>query len=185
MAQSLTRRRIFAPRRSGAILLMIVLCLALASIAYRELMAPADEVQTVSRFSAPASQRAALPKPDDAAFALPPIETYAEVTERPLFSPTRRPPPPEAIPENIGNAGNFVLLGIVISDGSQTALIQHGRPPTLARLAEGQALEGWTVQSISANSVTLQNAGTQHTLKLKDLKERPAASAVTPRQPRN
>jgi len=166
-------------------LLMIALCAALAAIVYRELLAPMDEVRPMAPSPAPASPRLSLPKPEDAAFALPPIESYAEVTERPLFSATRRPPPPDAVHENIGNAGSFVLLGIVISDGNQTALIQHGRPPVLARLAEGQTLEGWTVQSISANGVTLQNAGTQHTLKLKDLKERPAPPPAAPRQPRN
>src|SRR5579883_910011 len=103
MARNFARRRIFALRRGGATLLMILLCLGLAGVVYDELTAPADEVQPASPSAAPPPQRPA-PKAEDATFTLPPIETYAEVTERPLFAQTRRPPPPETVQENIGNA---------------------------------------------------------------------------------
>jgi general secretion pathway protein N len=110
---------------------------------------------------------------------LPPIERFAEVTRRPLFSPTRQPPPPEAVKDTQGNPNNFALLGIIIADGGRVALIEYGRPPALARLKEGQAVEGWTLQSILPDRVVLQHGATEQEVKLKDRAGQPAQ----PRQP--
>jgi hypothetical protein len=97
-------------------------------------------------------------------FALPPIDAFAEVTNRPLFSPTRRPP--EHAEDALGSTDELVLTGIVVSAFDRTALIRHGQPLKTARVREGQSIAGWTVRSISTDRVLIENAGTEHELRL-------------------
>lgn len=161
----------------GLVLVLTALCVLLALVIWRETGAsdtasvpPAPLAQAVLPAAA-----AGLPAAQSAP-ALPPISAYAEVTERPLFSPSRQPAPPEAAQEDLGNSSAFTLLGIVISEGERMALIEHGKPGVVARLKEGQAVEGWRLQAIEADRVILEHGGTQQPLKLKDLKDRPGAA---------
>jgi general secretion pathway protein N len=161
--------------RSGIALLLAVLCLVLAVVVYHEL---AGTESQVAAGPGPVVAGGAPPLPPQPVFApLAPFETFAEVIRRPLFSPTRQPSP-EAVKETQGNA-NFALLGVIISDDGKIALVQHGRPPAMTRLTEGQAVEGWTVQSILPDRVMLRHGATEQEIKLKD---RPAQPAQ-PRQP--
>jgi general secretion pathway protein N len=173
--------QLLATRHLGATLFLLVACAALALVALHEIDAPADD-DAAPPAAAPTTPRQA-PQPQSAGFALPPLESYAEVAQRPLFSPSRKPPPPDAARETLGNSSSFVLLGIVISERGKYTLIQHGRPPVTARLTEGQTLEGWTIQEIRPDRVTLQNAVTQQELKLKDVKDRPPGGAPPPVPP--
>jgi general secretion pathway protein N len=163
--------------RPGVALLLSALCLAFGGVIYYELGMAGGEAPTAPM---PAVGGTAPPlPPQPASSALPPIESFAEVTRRPLFSPTRQPPPPEAVKDTQGNPNNFSLLGIVIADGGRVALIEYGRPPALARLKEGQTVEGWTLQSILPDRVVLQHGATEQEVKLKDRAGQPAQ----PRQP--
>ena len=161
--------------RRGMALVLVALCLALGAIIYAELGPARDATPAAPAAAAAGDPAPALP-PQPSSFTLPPIETYAEVAQRPLFSPTRQPPPPEAAQDALGKSSGFALIGIIIVEDGRIALIQHGRPPVLARLKEGQVVEGWTVQSILPDRVMLQHGATEHELKLRD---RPAQ----PRQP--
>jgi len=161
----------------GLVLLLTGLCVLLAMVIWRE-TGGADTASAPPSTIAQAMPPAAAPPPAaKSAPALPPMSAYAEVTERPLFSPSRQPAPPEAAQEDLGNSSAFTLLGIVISEGERMALIEHGKPGVVARLKEGQAVEGWRVQTIEADRVILEHAGTQQPLKLKDLKDRPPGAA--------
>ncbi len=119
------------------------------------------------------------PNPQPASFTLPPIETFAGVTERPLFSPTRQAPPLQTQEETLGPLTSFVLTGVIISESGRTALIRHGQPPAIARVKEGQVIEGWTVQSVQPGGVTLQHAGAQTDLKLREQSTRPVPGRQT------
>ena len=151
--------------RRGLALLLGLLCLALATLVYGELQG-AERGPVRPAVAPPAAAAALLPQP--AAASLSPIEAYDEVLQRPLFSATRRPPPAGAATNTLGTAEGFALIGIIIAEDGRAALIQHGRPPVLARLHEGQALEGWTVAAILPDRVVLEHDATQHELKLKD-----------------
>lgn len=165
--------------RPGLALLLGLLCLGLGVIVYRELDATGGEV---AAGPAPVAAGAAPPLPPQPASApLPPLEAFAEVVRRPLFSPTRQPPS-EAVKDTQGNAGNFALLGIIISNGVRVALLQHGRPPATARLKEGQGVDGWTIQSILPDRVVLQNGAAEQEIKLKDRPQQPP-QPPQPRQP--
>ena len=158
----------------GIVWLLTALCLVSAAVIWRE-TGGSGESGVVSAGSAPVAQPSARPAAAKPAAGLPPMSAYAEVTERPLFSPSRQPAPPAAAQDDLGNSSSFTLLGIVITQGERIALIRHGQPAIVARLKEGQAVEGWRLQAIEADRVILEHAGTQQPLKLKDLKERPPA----------
>src|SRR5579863_7980397 len=107
MAEGIARGRIISARRGGAILVLLLVCLALAGLVYDELSSPENDPPKPpppAGTAAPVS----LPKSEEVVPELPPIETLAEVTERPLFTATRRPPPADTVQENIGNASSFV-----------------------------------------------------------------------------
>lgn len=90
------------------------------------------------------------------AISLPPAATFAEVTQRPLFHQARRPEPPDR-----GRAGppparpNVILLGVVMTGDTHYALIRHGNPPKIEPLAEGQSVDGWQIQAIANDHITL------------------------------
>lgn len=149
----------------GVALVLGALCLALGATLYRELDG-ASRPPVAAPAAAPAAA-APLP-PEPAAAALPPLGAYADVVQRPLFAPTRRPPPPEAAQDLLGAAEGFALLGTVIADDRRSALIRYGRPPRLARLGEGQAVEGWTVRTILPDRVLLEHGATRRELTLRD-----------------
>jgi general secretion pathway protein N len=161
----------------GAALLLALLCCALAAIIAIELGGDAGGAATPSLDAAPARPLPPLP----AAFGLPPLSSYAEVAERPLFSATRRRRPEEAGQDLLGKSSSFVLVGVVISQAGRVALVQHGHPGELARLGEGQAVEGWAVQSILPDRVVLQHGATEYELKLKDLPAAPGAPHAPPK----
>ncbi|MGO8914491.1 MAG: hypothetical protein ACLQJR_01125 [Stellaceae bacterium] len=163
--------------RRGAALLLGALCGGLAVLVATEL-AGAPDASTTAPSPAAATTPPLPPLP--AAFRLPPLASYAEVAERPLFSATRQKPPAEPGQDLLGKSGSFVLLGVVISEAGRAALVQHGHPVEIARVSEGQAVEGWTVQSILPDRVVLEHGATEYELKLKDV---PAAAPGTPRPP--
>jgi hypothetical protein len=88
--------------------------------------------------------------------SLPPAASFAEITQRPLFNQARRPEPPD-----LGRQGpatgrpNLTLLGIVMSGNTHYALIRHGNPAKVESLAEGQAIDGWQIQTIGKDRVSL------------------------------
>jgi general secretion pathway protein N len=164
--------------RRGATLLLGVLCCALATIVVLEIGSGAGEATSPSLSAAPLPPLPPLP----AAFSLPPLARYAEVAERPLFSATRQRPPAEAGQDLLGKSSSFVLLGVILSERGRAALVQHGHPSEMARVTEGQAVEGWTVQSILPDRILLQHGATDVELKLKDLP--PVPSAARPPPPR-
>jgi len=103
------------------------------------------------------------------AFAIPgpgPLTEFAEITDRPLFSPSRRPPVRErkAAPKPVVAAaptpkridtGQYQLLGVVIEDERRVALLRSLRTRTIEVVSEGETLDAWTVAKIGAESITL------------------------------
>ena len=93
-----------------------------------------------------------------ATFEPPPAERFAEIAQRPLFVPDRRPqqdadsassaPPP--------NAPALAVQGVVLSREGRYAVIQHGTPPKLDAIAEGATVEGWRIESIDAKRIALR-----------------------------
>jgi general secretion pathway protein N len=150
------------------------LCLGLGALAASELAAaPA----TLEQPAPAAAKTPAASAP--AAFTLPPVQRFAVVTQRPLFSPDRKP---QQHADTAGAWSSFVLAGIIITPQSREALVLHGKPQTVAHIQEGQALEGWTITSIYPDHVVFRDGINEHELKLTP--KAPAPVVVTrPRLP--
>jgi len=109
--------------------------------------------------------------PSDAAFVNPlaahPIAAFAATRERPLFSPTRRPPPrpvaadaprPVAVPPSPAPPSappSMALFGTIIGLNGARALIRTGDAPKIVEVAAGDEVGGWTVNRIDKRHLVL------------------------------
>jgi hypothetical protein len=148
---------------AAAVLAAAALCAVLASLVGNELAAPLAGLPPVAP-RAPTETTAGSGAAARPSFALRPIEAYAEVVARPIFSSTRRPAQESA--QALAASDDLVLVGIVAAADARSAIILHGQPLKAVRLAEGQSIDGWTVRSILADRVVIENAGAVREMKL-------------------
>ena len=128
----------------------------------------------------------ALAQSEGPAFsALPPIETFTETTERPLFLPDRRPPAVDEEQQEVENAesGLFTLLGIIVSPTQRIALVKVRGSQSVLQLTEGQQANGWTVSQIHPGEVIFESNDKTETIELIDIKP-PAPRRPTARERR-
>jgi hypothetical protein len=114
----------------------------------------------------PATRRlAAVPAsaPAPALATLPPLTSFSAIVERPLFSPSRRPPPGASAEPLV--ASHYRLLGVVATGPKKRAFLADG--VRHVDIAEGDRLDGWTVKQIGADSVLLSSPEGEAVLKLK------------------
>ena len=166
---------------------ILAACLLVASAGlgftvYDELAAPPVASAPVPLASAAAAGSRAAAAP----FAMPPLETYAEVTARPLFMPTRRPAPLQAASADRVDAQALVLVGVILAQNGNAALIGRANLPGARRVIVGEEIEGWTLAEIHSDRVLIRSGNTQAELRLKDRKPgqpppRPAAPPALPR----
>jgi hypothetical protein len=134
-----------------ALLLLIGGCLMFGAIIYVELEPAATEdvgaaTEAARPDTAQTVRRQQHPRID---------ELVAAALARPLFSSTRRPPPSasnEAAADN--DLADARLTGIVTEPGRRTAIFAvNGDKPL--RVAEGEAVSGWRIESITPREVSL------------------------------
>ena len=148
-------------------------CLGLGWVIYHQLMAsPAPRSATATQT---ASRLPDLPEPTP--FVMPPAGDFAAVVERPLFSPTRRPPSEAVAAVTVASDPiDLKLTGIVLSGQEPVAIFQpevqvpkqrqtkrrkrrkKAVPATVAanlsiRLSEGDNYKGWTLDEIESQTV--------------------------------
>ena len=144
-------------KRRGPFLLFF-LCLFLGIFVYLQANVERDGSTAIEIAAAEPARVPALPAAQ--AFSMPPIETYAETLDRPLFSKIRRPPAPEPdapAPEPEKKQKVKVrLAGVIISPRERVALVQEPRAKEITRLREGQEIEGWVLESILADRIVLR-----------------------------
>ena len=91
--------------------------------------------------------------------------SYEATRARPLFSPTRRPPPMAAvaappiamapIAQPPAPPPAFVLTGVILGPGANVALLAHPGSTEATRVALGGRIDGWRVSEIRPRSVVL------------------------------
>lgn len=102
-----------------------------------------------------------------------PLSALTATTERPIFSPSRRPPRPAVVnvvtsPTKTAPASNAVLpprfnlllIGIIAGGADEIAVFLDRTTQKTVRLRTGEGHLGWILESVSVRSATLKN-GTQ------------------------
>jgi hypothetical protein len=160
-------------------LCLVAVCAAALDRLYTEWHLLQSPAETVHPPSTPASaSQASVPA---TAMSQPPIDAYSVVLERPLFSPTRRPPeplPPEPplVPELAHSAAPeapppplepaFLLVGTVVDRSARIALVRSLNNGQVIQLREGQEVEGWTVLLVEADRAFFRNSGVEREMLL-------------------
>lgn len=152
--------------------------LALASIGLGGLVAL--QVSDAPEVPPPSTQVAAAAADDAEAqnaarpFEPRPLESYAGIEARPLFMPSRRPPPPGAGAAG-GRSGHdtLMLAGVILTKTKRLAMIETKRTSGVVVVREGQIVEGWSVDKITPDRVTISLAGEVFDLLLDDTLKAP------------
>ena len=92
-----------------------------------------------------------------------PLGTFSEMIERPLFREDRSPYVPEAPtePEQPRDTGPDItaqisLSAIIIDEDERIALIERRQDKKLQQLRQGEKFNGWTLNQIQADDITMQ-----------------------------
>jgi len=92
--------------------------------------------------------------------AVSPEQAYAETAARPLWTPTRRPAPPDNTAARPAfTRGQFVLQGVIVVGDERTALLKEKATGKIHRLESGKEVNGITVEAIQPTEVTLAMGG--------------------------
>jgi len=110
----------------------------------------------------PAAGRAEAGPPPT--LALAPLESYAAMVERPLFTATRRPAPAGAGVAAERNAnlilGRYRLTGVIVTPARRSILLASAGNRTQT-VVQGEAIDGWTLRSVERDRIVLENGGKQ------------------------
>ncbi|OUS12698.1 hypothetical protein A9Q89_04660 [Gammaproteobacteria bacterium 53_120_T64] len=94
---------------------------------------------------------------------------YAELVERALFSPDRKPKDPVQPSTTVtrGKASeHWLLVGVVKTSAQSYAMFSEKKGQGRLKLELGMSLDEWRIESISANQVTFNKDGEQDILNL-------------------
>ncbi len=123
-------------------------------------------------------------------FTPKPQSFYSDITKRPVFSESRRPPQPKPKPKPVRvvkpkppvirrpptvkvkpviSITSFKLIGVLINATTKKALIQSVRDKKEIWLRAGNSIQGWKLVSISDNNVIMESSGIKKELQLYSL----------------
>ncbi len=155
-----------ARRGSGwlASTLLLGVCLALAAFVYLQM-------QTVAPGPAPSGGGGETPPlaalPAQPSYAMAPVEDFSTILERPLFSPTRRPPAEGAVAAVASEPElQVTLVGVIISSEEQIAIVRLNDASRFARLSVGDSFQGWILDSIEPSRITFRRGDLEEHIEL-------------------
>ena len=97
-----------------------------------------------------------------ATLQIPPVITYREFVERPLFSDARRPPQEAAAATESVRAvqlsSNWKVTGIVLAGEDSFVHVEGVRDHKTVRLQAGMPLDGWNLTQISQDFVEFRSS---------------------------
>jgi hypothetical protein len=107
------------------------------------------------------------------------LDELHDTVRRPLFEKARRPVEPQpvrqaavpvpqvALPRRMADPNALTLLGVLMNEGgSSIALLRRNQTGQNVRLQEGDTVDGWTIERIEAEGVTLRQGDTKIALQL-------------------
>ncbi len=92
-----------------------------------------------------------------------PLNSFTATRERPLFAPTRRPPPmPTASPTPVqqlpaSTRPPLALVGAIAGEKEGIAIFLDENTKSMVRLKTGESHQGWTLRSVQGREATLQS----------------------------
>jgi hypothetical protein len=130
--------------------------------------APSSDEAVNSGEAAPARTTAPKrPPPDGNPLWALPLKQLSNTRERPIFSPSRRPPPP-ATPSYVAPVAvrtpqkpkeperpSITLLGTIVGTSESIAIFLNPATRDIVRLRPGEDHEGWALRSVKAREVSL------------------------------
>lgn len=172
-----------AAQHSGRLAaLLTLICAGLAGLVFLQFAGRHATLAPLPVSSAPVPQEVEREPYDD--LDLAPLSAFQEIAERPLFNPTRRPRRDEPEPEKPVQAATsrYLLQGTTSAPEGRKALLLMNGAGRQVWVAEGERLDGWLIELITADRVTMLRAGRRQELSLKDQprlrrKARPQAQA--------
>jgi|GEM_PF-6041104 len=108
-------------------------------------------------------------------FELPPQSDYAEIAARPLFYEDRRPETHEGGADGEGSEADQVaqadlppitLTGVIITPDKRVAMLENNKNKEKLAVKEGEAVEGWTLKSVSDRSIVFSSGDSEQSLEL-------------------
>ncbi len=125
--------------------------------------APVQAVVPPPALAAPASERALSANP---LWAMP-LAQFPVTRERPIFSPSRRPPPPAVAPVAVPKVAAapkpkeperppLCLVGTAASDEEGFGMFQDQSTKVVLRLRVGEDYQGWKLRSVQGRETTLE-----------------------------
>lgn len=146
--------------------------IVLASLVWALGMTPSVSDETAGRpeMTALASpQAAAPPEPDGNPLWSIPLADLTATRDRPLFSPSRRPPPqptaftppppppePVAAPAPPPAPPPFRLIGTIVGPRLRVAMVLDRATNQIARLRQGEVSSGWLAVQVGARNIVVQ-----------------------------
>jgi general secretion pathway protein N len=92
-----------------------------------------------------------------------PMQSLTATRERPIFSPSRRPPPPVSLAapqqqpaqKNEPDRPLLTLIGTVAEGGDGIAVFRDESTKNILRMQTGESHLGWTLSTVSPREVTM------------------------------
>jgi hypothetical protein len=137
-----------------------------------------DGVAIAPEVTAAAPPRVAAEASADPIKFDPPAERqFEEISDRPLFFPSRRPFVPPATTESqdapAEETASVELIGVLLTERGRAALIQPKGQPGAHWVHEQQTVAGWLVEEIAADRVRVRDGDHVEVVKLRADQARP------------
>ncbi|MDJ0739729.1 MAG: hypothetical protein QNJ91_08425 [Gammaproteobacteria bacterium] len=154
---------------------LLVVCAALGAWVFQQWKAyatAAPEPLQQADSGAPRDSGVRAPEP----LPMPPLASFSEIVERPLFVQTRRPAPaPEPGQQQVrATPGNFKLEGTALSPDGDVAVLRNTRTSEMHRVLVGQSIDGWKLDVVEPGHAALSQGAQKLQLEL----ERPIGTSV-------
>jgi hypothetical protein len=142
------------------------------------------DVAIAPEVTAAAPTSAAEASTDGMKFAPPPERQFGEISDRPLFSPSRRPfvPPVAPVSHSASTdepSAKIELLGVILTKRERAALVQPGGQNVAYWVHEQQTVAGWLIEEIAADRIRVRDRDRLEVVKLRADQARPTQSPST------
>jgi hypothetical protein len=175
--------------RRGAVMVLAMAIVGFATTAATALVAPPDALDSLEHAAGPPNP-GAPPPADRAAPAARnftrgnplwsiTLQSLNMTRDRPLFSPTRRPPPPAAMAASAAprppaprpaepDHPLLSLVGTIISDAARIGVFADQTTKDVIRLRTGEGRAGWILLSVEPRKATFKKDALRATLTFPD-----------------